>query len=68
MRLKPIGFVAICQCKKTIGAMDFERTGGKEASRILSDWLMRGCIVEPRFQHNWSVMVENCTCNADPSP
>ena len=64
MKKKPTGFVAICQCGKCVGAMDFERTDRKEAGQILSGWLADGCTVEPRFTGSWAAKVDACACEA----
>ena len=59
---KPTGFVAICQCGKTIGAMDYKRTEHKEAGKILGKWLHWGCIVCPRFDDIWQEKISPCEC------
>jgi hypothetical protein len=61
---KPTGFVAICQCGKIVGAMDFTRTPIKDAGKILGQWIGEGCIVEPRFTSSWSANIESCSCRA----
>jgi len=61
-RRKPTGFVAICQCGKTIGAMDYERTDHKEAGKILGQWLTNGCKIEPRFGGRWTEHISVCEC------
>jgi hypothetical protein len=62
MKRKPTGFVAVCQCGVTVGAMDFERTPQPDRGKILGAWLMQGCTVEPRFAGSWSVTVSVCKC------
>jgi hypothetical protein len=62
MKKKPTGFVAICQCGRVTGAMDLERTG-HGSGRLLGEWLMNGCTVEPRFDGAWEVKVYPCTCD-----
>lgn len=62
MKKKPVGFIATCQCNTVVGAMDFERTDKKEAGQIISKWLLGGCSIEPKFEHNWSVTVQSCKC------
>jgi len=59
---KPSGFIAICQCGKTIGAMDYERTDGKEAGVILGKWIADGCNIISKFGGTWSATIENCEC------
>jgi hypothetical protein len=59
---KPTGFVAICQCGETIGAMDYNRTDRKEAGKILGDWLAHGCSVIPRFGSSWQATLTSCKC------
>lgn len=59
---KPTGFVAKCRCGSVMGAMDFERTERREASRILGKWLFDGYTVEPRFEKGWSVTLSVCKC------
>lgn len=44
---KPTGFVAVCQCGVTVGAMDLTRTNNTDAGRVLGKWLYKGCAVEP---------------------
>lgn len=62
---KPSGFVAVCQCGQTVGAMDYNRTDNKEAGKILGKWLFDGCTVSPRFGGSWSVEINNCKCDAE---
>ena len=62
MKKKPTGFVAICQCKEIIGAMDYNRTDRKEAGKILGKWLADGCTVEPRFTGTWQETITHCKC------
>jgi hypothetical protein len=59
---KPTGFVAICQCGKTIGAMDYTRTDRKDAGKLLGEWLADGCKIEPRFKGTWSEKIATCEC------
>ena len=61
---KPTGCVAICQCGKIIGAMDYARTPIKDAGKILGQWIADGCIVESRFTGSWSAKIESCECGA----
>jgi hypothetical protein len=58
----PAGFVATCRCGVITGAMDFESTGRRDAGKIIGEWLCNGCTIEPRFNHNWSVLVQACKC------
>ena len=64
MKRKPRGFVAICQCGLTVGAMDYERTDRKEAGKILGAWISDGCRIIPQFDSSWSVEVKACICQA----
>jgi hypothetical protein len=64
MKLKPKGFIAICQCGLTVGAMDYERTDRKDAGKILGSWIADGCIIQPQFTGTWSVTVSHCECEA----
>lgn len=59
---KPTGFVAICQCGKTIGAMDYTRTDRKDAGKLLGEWLADGCKIEPRFKGTWNEKIATCEC------
>lgn len=62
---KPTGFVAVCQCGKTVGAIDVEATPQKDAASLLGRWLMNGCTVSPRFTGTWSAQIEPCECGKD---
>jgi hypothetical protein len=64
---KPSGFVAVCQCGRIVGALDWERTERAEAGRLLGAWLSRGCTVSPRFTTAWSATIEACACDAEPA-
>lgn len=35
--MRPVGFVATCQCGVVTGAMDFESTGRREAGKIIGE-------------------------------
>lgn len=63
MKRKPTGFIAICQCKEIIGALDYNRTDRKEAGKILGKWLADGCTIIPKFSHNWHATISICRCN-----
>lgn len=65
---KPKGFVAICQCGVTVGAMDLTRTEKADAGRILGQWLEGGCTVEPRFNGTWSAQIQRCQCSSMQPP
>ena len=60
---RPSGFVAVCQCGKTVGAMDYERTGARDAGEFLGRWLFNGCTITPRFGGSWSAHIEQCECD-----
>ena len=68
MKKKPTGFIAICQCGKVIGAMDYIRTDRVEAGNLLVKWLDDGCIIQPQFNDSWGVQVFKCCCEDSPSP
>jgi hypothetical protein len=61
---KPTGFVAICQCGKIIGAMDYDRTHIKDAGKLLGRWIADGCIIEPRFEGTWKETITCCSCSS----
>lgn len=63
MKLKPTGFVAVCQCGETIGALDADRTDRKDMGRILGQWLADGCTVSPRFTGNFVAHITPCKCD-----
>lgn len=65
VKRKPTGFVAVCQCGVTVGAMDAKRTDHKEAGRLLGRWLSAGCTVIPQFEGTWSAHIEACKCTKD---
>ncbi|MFA5323353.1 MAG: hypothetical protein WC373_11840 [Smithella sp.] len=65
MKKKPTGFIAICQCGKIVGALDYSRTDKKEAGLLLGVWLADGYTVEPRFDGSWSVTITGCKCNQE---
>lgn len=60
---KPSGFVAVCQCGKTVGALDYERTGRRDAGEILGKWLHNGCTITPQFGASWRATIEQCECD-----
>ena len=66
-RKTPTGFVATCQCGKTVGAMDYTRTDRAEAGKLLGQWLTLGCTVMPRFTGTWSAHMERCECGETPN-
>ncbi len=68
MKRSPTGFVAICQCSKFVGAMDFTRTPKAEASKFLGRWLQDGCTVMPHFTGSWEATVEACQCDGADQP
>lgn len=59
---KPTGFVAICQCDETIGAIDYNNTGKKDTGRLLGKWLEEGCSIVPKFEGTWTAIISNCKC------
>lgn len=61
-KYKPTGFIAICQCKQIVGALDYKRTENKDAGIILGRWIADGCIIEPKFTGDWSCVVKSCIC------
>ena len=36
-KLKPNGYIAICQCGKTVGAIDLNRTDRKDSGKVLGN-------------------------------
>lgn len=62
MKRTPTGFIAKCQCGEIVGAMDFIRTDRKEAGKVIGEWLMHGCTIEPRFESSWSEKITSCKC------
>lgn len=62
MKKKPSGFIAVCQCGQTVGAMDYERTERADAGKILGAWLADGCVIQPRFGGSWSETLSTCKC------
>jgi hypothetical protein len=64
----PTGFVAICRCGVTVGALDYDRTDRREAGKIMGKWLADGCTVAPRFGGSWSEKISICKCTDDPEP
>ena len=65
MKEKPTGFIAICQCRKIVGAMDIEEMRQADVGKTLAKWLSGGCTVEPKFSGNWSVQIGSCVCLND---
>lgn len=68
VKRKPTGFVAICQCGATTGAMDLTRTDNAEAGKVLGKWLYAGCTVEPRFDGTWEAQIQRCQCSSIQPP
>mgnify|MGYP000869370571 CR=1 FL=1 len=66
MKRKPNGFVAVCQCGATVGAMGYERTGRRDAGQLLGRWLADGCTIKPQFSATWKATIEQCQCDTDP--
>ncbi|EOD9553496.1 hypothetical protein ACJ7RV_002620 [Vibrio parahaemolyticus] len=62
VRLKPNGYIAICQCGKTVGAIDLNLTERKEAGKILGKWIADGCELKPRFAATWRADISPCKC------
>lgn len=62
-RKKPTGYVATCQCGIVIGAIDLTRSDRKDASKVLGDWVGKGCTLTPRFAGSWSEHVRPCQCD-----
>jgi len=63
MKHKPNGYIAICQCGRTVGAMSLDRTERKEAGQLLGQWISDGCILQPKFDCIWSAEVTSCVCD-----
>lgn len=65
-KLKPKGFIAICQCGVCIEAVDITRTPLKEAGKVISRWLVvEGCTVFPFFTGNWPKKFGRCRCDEE---
>ena len=64
-KCKPTGFIAVCQCDRTVGALDARRTDNKEAGRILGQWLTNGCTVIPKFDGTWVAQIQMCQCEQE---
>jgi hypothetical protein len=62
MKKKPTGFIAICQCGNTIGAIDFERSSMTDTGKILGKWIIDGCTIQPLFESNWTEVIRQCDC------
>ena len=62
MKSKPTGFVAICRCGVSVGAIDYSRTDRKEAGKIIGKWLDEGCTIVPNFFGTRSVEIGLCQC------
>lgn len=67
MKQKPKGFIAICQCGKNVGVMDYERTDRKEAGVLLGRWIHEGYTVKPFFAGTTSVQISSCQCESEVS-
>jgi hypothetical protein len=63
-KLKPKGFIAICQCENIVGAMDYESTERKDAGKLLGEWIHNGCTIKPMFLSSWSASVKPCECES----
>lgn len=59
---KPTGFVAVCQCTVTTGALDLKRTDHADVSRLLGKWLADGCT----FDGTWEAQIQRCQCADNP--
>lgn len=62
---KPTGFIAVCQCNQTVGALDARRTDCKEMGRVLGRWLADGCTVIPQFDGTWVAQIRPCQCEQE---
>ncbi|ENM3868768.1 hypothetical protein WKN18_003305 [Vibrio cholerae] len=62
-KLKPNGYIAICQCGKTVGAIDLNRTERKDSGKVLGQWISDGCVLKPQFASTWQVDVSSCSCD-----
>ncbi|MFG5072154.1 hypothetical protein [Vibrio cholerae] len=61
-KYKPNGYVAVCQCGVTVGAIDLNRTDRKESGRILGRWIADGCELKPQFAGTWQANISSCQC------
>ena len=64
MKKKPTGYLAVCQCKVVIGAIDLNRTERREAGKILGEWVANGCTLKPKFDSSWQTTCSPCICEA----
>lgn len=62
MLQEPVGFVALCQCGKVFGVVDYTNTDRIEANKIIVNCIKRGCLIIPKFKGICRVMVEQCVC------
>lgn len=62
-KLKPNGYIAICQCGKTVGAIDLKRTDRQDSGKILGQWIADGCELKPQFAGTWEATVSSCICD-----
>lgn len=62
-KLRPTGFIAVCQCRKTIGARDADRTPSADIGKTLGAWLYNGCTVIPQFGGELRGDIESCVCD-----
>ncbi|MAY41715.1 MAG: hypothetical protein CMI05_05275 [Oceanospirillaceae bacterium] len=63
MKKKPVGYIAICQCGRVVGAMDLKNTDRIDAGKILGQWVSEGCTLEPKFDYSWTATVSACGCD-----
>jgi hypothetical protein len=62
MLQEPIGFVALCQCGKVFGVVDYANTDRVEANKTIANCIRRGCLIIPRFEGICRIRVEPCVC------
>ncbi len=60
-KLKPTGYVAICQCGETVGAIDLNNPE-QGAGKILGKWIDNGCELKPKFTNSWWATISPCKC------
>ncbi len=61
IKLKPSGYIAICQCGITVGVIDLNLSNRVDSGKVLGKWIADGCELKPRFG-DWQARVSKCVC------
>lgn len=61
IKFKPSGYIAICQCGITVGAIDLNLADRVESGKALGRWIADGSELKPRFG-DWQASVSQCVC------